>query len=202
MKYEELKINFEKRNIEFEFYYTREELLKSVESELRNYSSIGIGNSQTLKTLKISEKASQMGKVVFDKTLAKNNNEIRTMKKKALTSECYISSSNSITLDGKIINIDHSGNRVAAITYGPDRVLIIVGENKLTENEQLGIRRALEVATPLNARRASIDSPCSKGDGCINCEQQIRVCNYISIIRGQHIKNRMKVLMLAESLGF
>lgn len=84
MKYEELKINFEKRNIEFEFYYTREELLKSVESELRNYSSIGIGNSQTLKTLKISEKASQMGKVVFDKTLAKNNNEIRTMKKKSI----------------------------------------------------------------------------------------------------------------------
>jgi hypothetical protein len=202
MKYKELKTNFEKRNIEFQYFDNRDELLKVLEDEFRSFNSIGIGNSQTLKILKISEKASQMGKTVYDKTFAKDIDDIKKMKLKALTSECYVSSSNSITLDGKIINIDHSGNRVAAITYGPDRVLIIVGENKIAENENAGVKRALEIATPMNAKRAKVDSQCSKGNGCNNCEQETRVCNYISIIRGQHIKNRMKVLLLNESLGF
>ncbi len=202
MNYDELKVNFESRNIEFQYCTSREEMIKVIEDELSIVSTVGIGNSQTLKALKISERASRIGKIVYDKTYAKNSDEIREMKRNALTSECYISSSNSITLDGKIINVDHSGNRVAAITYGPDRVLIIVGENKISENEQAGIRRALEIATPMNARRAKIDSKCSIGDGCKDCVQETRVCNYISVIRGQHKKNRLKVLMLNESLGF
>lgn len=114
----------------------------------------------------------------------------------------YITGSNAITEDGKIINVDHSGNRVAAMTYGPDRVLIVVGKNKLVQNEQAGIKRALNHATPLNAKRAGIKSPCSEGRSCDACEQTVRVCNYISIIRGQHLKGRMKVMMLNDSIGF
>lgn len=202
MDYKRLKQNFEDRNIEFEYFMDRKALINAVELELENYNTVGIGNSVTLKSLEISKKATVLGKTVFDKTLANNKEEIRVMKKLALTSEIYISSSNAVTFDGKIINVDHSGNRVAAITYGPDRVLIIVGENKLAENEKQGIKRVLEVATPKNANRALIESPCSQGKSCVTCIQEVRVCNYISIIRGQDRKNRMKVLMLAEDIGF
>ncbi|MBI9014683.1 MAG: lactate utilization protein [Clostridiales bacterium] len=197
-----IKKNYENRNIEFEYYENREELLLAVKSEMKLYNSIGIGNSQTLKGLKVSEMAISMDKTVYDKTLASTQEDIRKTKKEALTAECYISSCNALTRDGKIINIDHSGNRVAAITYGPERVLLIVGSNKLADNEQEGIRRALKIATPLNAKRAKINSSCSRGESCDTCNQEIRVCNYISVIRGQYVKGRMKVFMIDESLGF
>ncbi len=75
---------------------------------------------------------------------------------------------------------------------------MVVGSNKIVDNEQEGIRRALKIATPMNAKRAKIDSPCSKGESCENCIQEFRVCNYISVIRGQHIKGRMKIFMVDE----
>lgn len=199
---ENIKKHFEARNIEFEHFKTRNELIEAIKTEFEACGSIGIGNSKTLKEFKISELAVSMGKTVYDKTLAETTEEIRKLKKLALTSECYISSCNAITKDGKIINIDHSGNRVAAITYGPDRVLLVVGENKIAENESDGIVRALKVATPLNAKRAGIESACSLGESCSNCEQSVRVCNYISVIRGQYEKGRMKVFVINESLGF
>lgn len=194
--------NFEKRNIEFEYFKDRDSLIKSLISEVRGYNSIGIGNSQTLKKLSVSELMISLNKDVFDKTLAETAKEIKEQKKKALTSDCYISSCNALTRDGKIINVDHSGNRVAAITYGPERVLLIVGSNKLTNNESEGVNRALKVATPKNAKRAKINSPCSNGGSCAKCTQDVRVCNYVSIIRGQHEKGRMKIMMLEEEMGF
>ena len=85
----------------------------------------------TKKDLEISELALSLGLVVYDKTKAKDKNEIKKIKKLALTTDCYISSCNALSCDGKIVNVDHSGNRVAAITYGPEKVIIIVGKNKL-----------------------------------------------------------------------
>ncbi len=124
------------------------------------------------------------------------------MKKLALTSDCYISSCNALSLDGKIVNVDHSGNRVAAIAYGPERVLIVVGVNKMASNEAEAIKRALTVATPQNAVRACRKPPCTLGESCSECTQEERVCNYVSVIRGQHIAGRMKVMLLNEELGY
>jgi len=197
-----VKKHFEERNIEFEYFTNRENLLTAIENEINRHNSIGIGNSKTLKTLEISELATSLDKRVYDKTLVSTLEDIKKIKKEALTAECYISSCNALTRDGKIINIDHSGNRVAAITYGPERVLLIVGSNKLAANEQDGIKRALKRATPMNAKRAEINSPCSGGESCDQCTQDVRVCNYISVIRGQYVKGRMKVFMIDESLGF
>lgn len=197
-----IKDSFELRNIEFEYFEHREELINALKLEFEKYDSIGVGNSKTLKELDISKLAISMGKTVYDKTLAETKEEITKLKKLALTSECYISSCNAITKNGEIINVDHSGNRVAAITYGPDRVLLVVGKNKITENEKEGLNRVLKVATPMNAKRAKINSACSLGKPCIDCEQSVRVCNYISIIRGQYTKGRMKVFVINENMGF
>ncbi len=202
MRIDEIKNNFRKRNIEFEYYESEEQLLFSLKEEIGKYDTIGIGNSQTLKHFRICELAQSMNKIVYDKTNGQNEVEKVDIKKKALLSECYITSSNAITKDGKLINVDHSGNRVAAMTYGPDRVLVLVGINKLTENEQEGISRALNIATPMNAKRARIESPCSLGRTCDQCSKDVRVCNYLSVIRGQHGNHRMKVFLVNEELGY
>lgn len=197
-----IKRTFEERNIEIEFYNSRIDIVNSIKSELCNHITVGIGNSQTLKALNISEMAVDMGKVVYDKSLADTVEEVNEVKRKALISDCYITSCNAFSKDGRIINVDHSGNRVAAMTYGPDRVLIIVGENKLENTEKDAVKRALTIATPLNAKRAKIDSPCSRGESCELCTQSVRVCNYLSIIRGQQNSGRMKLLVINEELGF
>ena len=202
MRLDDIKKNFEDRNIEFEYFKSEKDLIKSLENEIDKYTTIGIGNSQTLKHFKISEMALALNKVVYDKTLAREKEDKIKLKKQALLSDCYITSSNAITQDGKIINVDHSGNRVAAMTYGPDRVLVVVGINKVTLNEQAGISRVLNVATPKNANRAKIASPCSLNESCDKCHQEVRVCNYLSIIRGQNIKGRMKVYLIDEALGY
>lgn len=197
-----LKENFESRNIELEFFHNRESLIDYIKSEVSSCDTVGIGNSQTLKHLGISGFVSSLGKKVLDKTEVTDQDEIRRIKKQALLTDCYISSCNALSCDGKIVNIDHSGNRVAAITYGPDKVLIVVGTNKLEKTEQDALKRAMAIATPKNATRAKIESPCSTGGTCSDCTQDVRVCNYVSVIRGQHRKGRMKVLLLDEVLGF
>lgn len=202
MKIDQLKQNFENRHIELLYYEDRLALLHDLTEFVMPHESIGIGNSKTLKELQISHHISSMSKTVFDKTLVEDKEEITKIKKLALTASCYVTGSNAITEDGKIINVDHSGNRVAAMTYGPDQVIVIVGINKVVKDEKAGIQRVLTEATPMNAKRAGIASPCSQGLGCDQCQQDVRVCNYLSVIRGQHVKGRMKVLLLNEKLGF
>ncbi len=200
--YDELGNGLNSRNIDFELFQTREDLIQRLLKLTEPFETIGIGNSQTLKAMDVSKSLSKQGKVVYDKTYASDKNEVRRLKKQALTADCYITSTNALSMNGELVNVDHSGNRVAAMTYGPDKVIVIATTNKLVENEGAAIKRALQTATPKNARRAGIESPCSIGEPCAKCDQSVRVCNYLSIIRGQHEKGRMVVLLLEEELGF
>jgi hypothetical protein len=97
---EDIRIRFEERNIELEYFHSRTDLINSVKNEMEHYKKIGIGNSQTLKSLKISELAIDMGKTVFDKTLAETPEDIKHLKKMALVSDCYITSCNCICFSG------------------------------------------------------------------------------------------------------
>ena len=197
-----LKKCFKARNIDFHYFEDKAELILSIVEAAKKADSIGIGNSQTLKKLRIFETVSEYCQHVYDKTLAGSKEEEVKLKRQALLTDLYITSSNAITADGRIINVDHSGNRVAAMTFGPRQVIIIIGENKLTENEQEGILRSLKVATPLNARRAKYSPPCTQNRPCAECLQNQRVCNYLSIIRGQVHPQRMSVMMLKGNYGY
>ncbi len=194
--------NFRQRNMELEYFTSRKALQDKLVAEVSDCETVGIGNSQTLKELNAYELLTSLGKDVYDKTYAKSSNEADDIKRKALLTDCYLSSVNAIGKDGTIVNIDHSGNRVAAITFGPRKVIIVAGLNKLVANEKEAIRRALTIATPKNARRAKIDSPCSLLQECDKCTGDLRVCNYISIIRGQAYNGRLKIYLLEDSLGY
>lgn len=200
--FQQVKDNFNKRNIDFLYYEDKKQLLKDLTDLIEKVETIGIGNSKTLKDLKVFELSCSLGKTVYDKTLAKDAKDKYILKRKSLITDLYITSSNAISKDGKIINIDHSGNRVAAMTFGPKQVVVIVCENKLVENENEGLKRALKIATPLNAKRANYHPPCTENKSCTECIQSQRVCNYLSVIRGQHENNRMTVMMLKGSYGF
>lgn len=199
---EKMRDNFNNRNIEVQFYENIHELKDNILNIIPLECKVGIGNSATLKKIGISDELSNRGNLVYDKTKASNELEVNTLKKKSLLSDWYISGSNAISVDGHIVNIDHSGNRVAALMYGPDNVIIVVGKNKITNTLEEAIFRTKNIASPQNAQRAGYNPPCVKLGKCIDCRSSQRVCNYLVVIQGQYIPNRMKVFIVEEELGF
>ncbi|MEG1256728.1 lactate utilization protein [Clostridium sp.] len=201
-KIEKLIANFELRNIEVICVETLECAKNKILNLIPTDVIVGIGHSATLKEMDITKIFSERGNIVYDKELAKDKEEGKILKKKALLADWYVTGSNAISVDGRIVNVDHSGNRVAAITFGPDNVIIVVGINKIVDTWEEGIKRVKNVACPLNAKRAGFNPPCVELNKCVDCTSTERVCNSLSVIEGQSVKGRIKVFIVNEDLGF
>lgn len=194
--------NFALRNIQASYYENLNKAKNKILEIISKDSTIGIGNSQTLKEMNISEVLSRRGNIVYDKTLAKSKEESKMMKKRALLTDWYITGTNAVSMEGHIVNIDHSGNRAAAMIYGPENVIIVVGINKIVDTLEDAVKRARNHAAPLNAKRAGYNPPCLKLKRCVDCKTKDRVCYNIVTIEGQFDPNRMKVFIVNEDLGF
>lgn len=194
--------NFKLKNIDVLCFDT----LKDVKSYILNIvpieCTIGIGHSATLQKINITRCLLERGNIVYDKELAKNQEECKSLKKKALTTDWYITGSNAISLDGRIVNVDHSGNRVAAISFGPDNVIIVVGKNKIVDSLEEAIKRVKNISCPLNAKRAGFNPPCVTLNRCVDCVSEERVCNSLLIIEGQSDSKRIKLFIVNEECGF
>lgn len=205
MNWEELvrlKENFKMRNIGVEYFQTLNEVKDYILNSIPLESTIGIGHSVTLQIMDITAALIERGNIVYDKELGRTKEECRELKRKALITDWYITGSNAVSIDGRIINVDHSGNRVAAISYGPDKVIIVVSANKVVETVEDGIKRVKNVACPQNAKRAGFNPPCVELNKCIDCVSKERVCNTLSIIEGQSDSTRMQLLIVNEECGY
>ena len=198
----ELTENFAKRNIDVLWFGTFEDVKNYLLQEIPSGASVGIGNSKTLKRMEITKALYARGNVVCDKTLGKTQEEVRELKRNALLTDCYISGSNAVSVDGRIVNIDHSGNRVAAIAFGPDKVYIVISKNKITATHYEAMKRARDVSALLNAKRAGFNPPCVVAGHCMDCNSPERVCYTVSITEGQHVKGRLTLLVANEDEGF
>lgn len=152
--------------------------------------------------MNISRLLMERGNIVYDKTLAESKEESKQIKKKSLLSDWYVTGTNAISKEGHLVNIDHSGNRVAAMIYGPDNVIVIVGENKICDTLNDALQRARSISAPMNAKRAGYNPPCLELKRCVDCRTDERVCFNLVIIEGQFIKDRMKLFIVNEELGF
>ena len=201
-KIEKLIANFKARNIEVNYFETIQDAENQILTLVPIEVAVGIGHSATLQKMGITKSLKDRGNTVFDKELAKDKEECKVLKKKALLADWYITGSNAISVDGRIVNVDHSGNRVAAINFGPENVIIVVGVNKIVDTWEEAIDRVKNIACPLNAKRAGFNPPCVKLNKCVDCTSTERVCNSLSIIEGQSVKGRIKVFIVNEDLGF
>jgi hypothetical protein len=133
------------------------------------------------------------------------------MMRETFFADIYVTGTNAITLDGKLVNIDGSGNRVAAMVFGPAKVIIVVGANKIVKDTEEGLLRIHQWAAPVNAKRHNLkhhhpdfdELPCVKTGNCADCRHNWRICNYTVIIEGampQH-QGRINVVLVGEELG-
>ena len=128
--------------------------------------------------------------------------ESMAVRRQGLSADLMIASCNAITLDGRLVNLDGAGNRVAAMMFGPAKVILITGMNKVAPDLDTAMSRVKHYAAPVNAIRAGKDTPCAANGLCSDCRSPERVCNLWSIIEGQRIKGRIHVKLVGENLGY
>lgn len=194
--------NLARRNIEAFYCPTAQEAVEKVLEMIPQGSSITWGGSMSIRDIGIPAALADAGKYeVYDRDKAPDRAAATEIYLKAFTCDYYLSSANAITEDGVIVNIDGTGNRVAAITFGPRNVIFIIGMNKLTQDTDSALARARSLAAPVNTARFDIQTPCKLDGVCHNCLSNDCICNYIHYLRHSP-KGKHKVILVGESIGY
>ncbi|MCS7108708.1 MAG: lactate utilization protein [Sulfolobales archaeon] len=206
-KLHELRINAAAKALEsngFKTYVSlsRAEAKEIVMKLIPEGSVVGVGGSATIRELNIVEELERRGIKVIHHWVKVSPEESLEIRRKALTSDVYLSSSNAVTLDGKLINIDASGNRVAALMFGPKKVIIVVGRNKLTRNLEEGLLRARNIAGVANAIRLNYKTPCTTLGYCVECKNAEKPCNVVVIMERKPSNTDVHVVLVNDDLGF
>jgi hypothetical protein len=176
-----------------------DEIFRHITSKQR----IGVGGSVTIRELGILEQLEALGHTIFDHWKPGIPKEkVLEIRKSQMTSDLFLSSVNAVTLNGELVNIDAAGNRVNSTIFGPGKVILVAGYNKIVEDVQEGLRRIKDVAAPINARRLNIDVPCAKLGKCVDCNSPNRICRVVVIHERRPSLTDMLVILVGEELGY
>ena len=195
--------NLEKNNIESYFVEDNSALIEKISKFVKEGDTVSVGGSMTLFETGVIEFL-RNGKFNFLDRYEQglNGNDIKDIFRKTFSADAYFVSSNAVTEKGELYNVDGNGNRVAAMIYGPDNVIVIVGVNKIVRDVQEAIERKKEYAAPANAKRLNRNTPCTKVGHCMDCSSSERICNDYVLIRRQGQKGRIKVIIVGKELGY
>ena len=202
-KMKNAKKALEKNGIRAYVTDNRGDALKKALSLIKKGSTVGLGGSRTAEEIGLLE-ALRSGKYkLFDQYGGKHTRaEQLEIRKKGTHAAFFVCGSNAVTEDGKLVNIDGLGNRLAAMCYGPGKVIIVAGRNKVVSDVDTAIDRVRNVAAPMNAKRFGLDTPCARTGRCADCSSPNRICSLMLVIEKQKIKDRMHVILINEELGF
>ncbi|WP_066503333.1 lactate utilization protein [Abyssisolibacter fermentans] len=195
--------NLKKGNINGYFLQDEKEAIETIESIVKEGATVSVGGSMTLFETGILDYL-RNGKYKFldryQEGLSKE--DIKEIYRKTFFADAYFTSVNALTEQGEIYNVDGNGNRVAATLYGPDKVIFIVGINKLVSEMKYAVERNENLAAPANAKRLNKQTPCTKTGICMNCLSKERICRKYVVIKGDMDKDRMHVIIINKNLGY
>ncbi len=212
---EEIKItmeNLEKNGMKPFYAETKEDVIPIIEKLVEKGSSVSHGGSETLKQTGVIDFLKNGGFDYIDRS-GLEGEELRQSYIKAFGCDAYFSSSNAVTMNGELYNVDGNSNRVACIVYGPRQVIMIVGINKIVKNINDAVLRVKECAAPPNTQRLNCKTPCAVTGKCISlnnenpficdgCASPQRICCNFVISAKQRHKDRIKVIIVNENLGY
>ena len=194
--------NLKKRNMEGYYAETCEDAVAIALSLMPEGSSIGWGGSVTLSECGLMD-AVKSGKYnIIDRDEAKTPAEAKELYTKIFNADFFLMSTNAITYNGELINVDGRSNRVSYLCYGPENVIIVTGMNKLVVDVDEGIKRARNVAAPKNTVRLKKKTPCSVTGKCADCLSPDCICMNTVITRASRFEGRIKVILIGEELGY
>ncbi|MGN0367598.1 MAG: lactate utilization protein [Wujia sp.] len=163
--------------------------------------SVAYGGSMTIDEHGFKDVIVKAGHDLIVREDYKTEEEMKECKAKTINADFFLMSSNAITLDGELVNIDGRGNRLSYMIYGPEQVIILAGMNKIVTDVEEGIRRVRNMAAPPNTVRLQRDTPCAVNGQCADCLTN-SICSQIVITRTSMIPQRIKVILIGETLGY
>jgi len=174
-----------------------------LDAKIPDGTIVGVGDSMTLEALAVYDYLRRRQIRFLDKyqeNLSKEQK--RSLYLRNFDADYFLSGVNAISATGKIYNLDGNGSRVAPIIYGPRKVVLLCGTNKITETDEEAIDRIRRIAAPLDAKRLGKKTPCRVTGVCQDCKSPEKICNYWTIIQGQFDENRIQVVFIPEELGY
>lgn len=190
------------RNMEGFFVETKEEALQKALELIPEGSSVGWGGSASIAEIGLKDALCNGNYTVYNRDTATTKEERRETELKIFGCDYFLCSTNAITEDGVLVNIDGNSNRVAAIAYGPSHVVMIVGMNKVAKDIDAALSRARNIAAPINAQRFPLDVPCKKNGSCANCKSMDTICCEFLITRFSRHANRFHIILVNDNLGY
>ncbi len=194
--------NCKKRNFTGSYAPTAEDAKAQIRELLKPGLTVAHGGSETLNQLGFRALAEEAGCVYLDRSGAKTPQEKREYFARSVMSDLYFMSSNAITADGELVNIDGAGNRVACLIHGPEKVVLVIGMNKVARNLDAALDRVKTVAAPPNCVRLQLTTPCSVTGVCADCHSEGCICCNTVITRHSRIPGRIHLILVGEELGF
>ena len=194
--------NLEKRNMKGYYCNTKEECAKLLLSLLNKGDTVSWGGSESMKQCGIPEMLKNSGEYTVLDRAEYSPETIRSFYEKSFSANAFIMGTNAITLDGILVNIDGFGNRVSSLIFGPEKVFVIAGMNKVVPTADDALDRIRNFASPPNTIRLNKNTPCAKTGKCANCLSPECICSQIVYTRRSGIKDRIQVILVGESLGF
>ena len=187
----------------FEAYYcsTAAEAAEKVLELTPKTDVVSWGGAMTVDELGIKQRMAQEGYTLLDRDTAQTPEEKQAIMRQALTCGTFLMSSNAISKDGQLVNIDGNGNRVAAMCFGPRQVVVVAGMNKVLGTLDDAVARARNVAAPANAQRFGVKTPCGLTGQCGDCTSPDCICSKMVITRFCMPERRIKVVLVGEDLG-
>lgn len=194
---------FKKHGFDAHFVATVDEARKLILEMVSGYETFGFAGSDTTRSLGVLEELHAMGKTVYDHWQKGHNIgddlEIRLQQGRC---DCFFCSANGISATGEVVNVDGVGNRTNAMTFGPKKVIIIAGMNKVRSDLDSALKRVTEIAGPMRAKSLNMETPCAETGVCSDCNSPQRICRVTTILHRKPMLTDISIVLINQALGF
>lgn len=192
-----------KNNFTATYCQTKQEAMEHILALISAEETVGVGGSATAIELGLLDKLAARGTVMFNHGLPNLSAEAKLeLRRKQLTCDVFLTGTNAVTLDGKLVNTDGIGNRVASMIFGPKKVVVVTGVNKIVKDVAEAEKRIELYAAPINNKRLNTPNPCVKTGECMDCQGPTRICNVTTIMNKRPTLTDIHVVIVGEQLGF
>lgn len=203
IKIEHTVKSLEKNGFNARFCDARQEAVDFIMQAAQDCKTIGIAGTHTVRVLGVIPMLEGAGKTVFDHwKLQPGTPEELAVRRNQMQSDMFLASVNALTMGGEIVNRDGCGNRINAMTFGPGKVILVAGKNKIVPDLDSAIARIEEVAAPIRAMSLNRKTPCVKTGYCMDCDSPERICRITSIIHRNPMFTDITVLIIDEDFGY
>ncbi|MGI6093373.1 MAG: lactate utilization protein [Veillonellaceae bacterium] len=193
----------EKNNFTAAYFENRADATEHILGMIPKSATVGIGGSSTVEELGLTKQLESVGNTIFNHNKPGLSPEEKlAMRRKQLTCDVFLSSTNAITLDGRLVNVDGAGNRVASMIFGPKQVIVVVGINKIVKNTAEAEQRIKLYAAPINNKRLGLSNPCTTTGECMDCQKPSRICNVTTIMHKKPFAIDIHIVIIGEDLGY